>query len=191
MIAYLEGKAMNKQEKTLTLNVNGVGYLVNMPKSILEKIEDGQTLALHIHTNVREDDISLFGFQTKEDLQFYKLLISVSGVGPKTALEIMNAPINKTRKAIAQRDVAHLTLTPGIGKKTAERIIIDLEGKIKADFLEETDSETGNKPAASEDIVQALVQLGYHRQHVLDGLKKIPTEIAGEEAIIKYFLQNS
>lgn len=188
MLAYLKGKAICKLEKTLVLDVNNTGYLLHITRGLLEKTNEGQDLELFIHTHVREDDISLYGFLTREEWQFFELLLSVSGIGPKSALEILNAPAKRVRQAIAQKDTAFLTQIPGIGKKTAERIFVDLQGKIKEEIMEE--SETPSLHHEREDIISALVSLGYNRQHVLNGLKKIPNAISGEEAIIKYFLQN-
>lgn len=179
---------MAKQEKGVVLDVSGVGYLVYVTRGLLEKTEIGQELTFYIHTNVREDDISLYGFLSQEEWQFFKLLLTVSGVGPKSALEIMNAPMNKVKNAIATKEVAFLTQIQGIGRKTAERIIVDLQGKVKEQVLE--DGVNQGAPARGEEIVQALVSLGYHRQQVVQGLKKVPSEIGNEEAIIKYFLQN-
>ena len=189
MIAYLSGRILAKQERSLVLTVSGVGYLVYVTRGLAEKAKEGDDLKLFTHTNVREDDLSLFGFATQDEWQFFKLLLTVSGIGPKSALEILNAPLPKIRQAIAKKDVATLTNVPGIGKKTAERIIVDLQGKVKLELLEENGAP-GDSHEGREDIVQALVSLGYHRQQVLQGLKKIPTEVSGEEAVIKYFLQN-
>lgn len=186
MIAHLAGTIRSKQDRTLVLNVNGVGYLVHVPRGLLEKVLPGDDFELHIHTNVREDNISLYGFATHEEWQTFRLLLTVSGIGPKSALEILNAPLARVRQSIAKKDVAFLTQIPGIGKKTAERICIDLQGKIKEDLLMEETASGG----PGEDIIQALVALGYHRQKVVEGLKKIPQELGSEEAIIKYFLQN-
>lgn len=188
MIASLSGTILSKQDRTIVLDVNGIGYLVHIPRPLEVAIETGQKLFLFIHTNVREDDISLFGFSTEEEWKFFKLLLTVSGVGPKSALEILGVPLGKIRSAIAKKDVLPLTAISGIGKKTAERIIVDLHGKMKEDLLEE-DIEERATPV-TEDIIQALVSLGYRRHQVLEGLKKIPAEISQEEAIIKYFLQN-
>lgn len=189
MIAYLNGKVLSKQEKSLVLDVNGVGYLVNAAKGLLESLNAGDKTAFYIYTNVREDDLSLYGFQSEDEWKFFKLLLTVSGVGPKSALEILNSPIASVRRAIAQKDAARLTQIPGIGKKTAERIIVDLQGKIKVELMEDAAGAAG-QTAAHEDIIQALISLGYHRQQVTQGLKKIPPEISGDSAIIKYFLQN-
>lgn len=191
MIAYLAGTVLSKSERNIVLNVNGVGYAVNVSRNLSEKTVEGQDIALHIYTNVREDDISLFGFLTAAEWEFFKLLLSVSGVGPKSALEILNSPISQMKQAIAKRDALVLTKVPGIGKKTAERISVDLAGKIKEDILSENSSVVlGSDVNVSEEIIHALVSLGYHRTQVVQGLKRVPAEIAGEEAIIKYFLQN-
>lgn len=188
MIAYLTGTVLSKQERTIVLMVNGTGYLVYVTKGTREKCSVGTPLDLYIHTNVREDDLSLFGFESEHAWSFFRLLLTVSGVGPKSALEILNAPISKIQTAIAKKDVAVLVQIPGIGRKTAERIIVDLQGKMKEAELEE--AVDGQETPRHDDIVEALISLGYHRQQVLQGLKKIPDEISGEEAIIKYFLQN-
>lgn len=186
MIAYLTGTVTALHERTLVITTTGVGYLVHVPRRMMEALTIGQEKALHIHTNVREDDISLYGFGTLEEWQFFRLLLTVSGVGPKSALEILNAPIGQVKSAIAQKESAWLTRIPGIGVKTAERIIVDLQGKIKLEVAEDISSG-----AESEDILQALIALGFTRVHVREQLKKIPPEITGEEAIIKYFLQHS
>lgn len=187
MFAFLSGKVLHKQEKTLILDVNNTGYLIHATRGLLEKTNEGDELRLYIHTNVREDDISLYGFSSQDEWMFFRLLLTVSGIGPKSALEILNAPIGKVRQAIAKRDATFLTQIQGIGRKTAERIIVDLQGKIKEEILEDSVEENSGK---NEDVVQALISLGYSRQHVLNGLKNIPEEVAGEEAIIKYFLRN-
>ena len=189
MFAHLKGKIHLKQEKNIILSVNDVGYLVTLTRGLLDSISEGCEISLFIYTNVREDDISLYGFKTKEEWQFFKLLLTVSGIGPKSAMEICNAPLAHVRQAIAKRDAVYLTQIQGIGKKTAERIIVDLQGKIKEEVLEEEAIASGHANA-SDEIVQALVALGYHRQQVVQGLKKIPEAVEGEEAIIKYFLQN-
>lgn len=188
MIAYLSGTILSKQDRSLVLEVNGTGYLVFVPRGLLEKTAMGDSAKLHIHTNVREDEISLYGFSSEEEWKFFRLLLTVSGVGPKSALEILNAPIASVKHAIAKKEAAYLTKIPGIGTKTAERIIVDLQGKIKEEVL--LDSSETEAVGMNEDIVRALEALGYKRQHVISGLKKVPQEISGEEAIIKYFLQN-
>ena len=137
MIAFIEGTILAKHERSAVINVNGIGYLVFIPRPLLESINEGGEMQLFIHTNVREDDISLYGFPAQDQWQMFKLLLSVSGVGPKSAMEILSAPLQKIAQAIAKKDGAFLTRIPGIGKKTAERIIIDLEGKVKTELMED------------------------------------------------------
>lgn len=185
MIAYLSGTVISKQDRTIILNVSGTGYLIYVPRDLKEKTAEGDKLELYIHTNVREDDISLYGFGSKDEWQFFKLLLTVSGVGPKSALEILTMPMPRVKTAIAKKDSALLSTIPGIGKKTSERIIVDLQGKVKEELLEDQ-IET----PVREDIMQALISLGYNRAQVAQGLKKIPQELEREEEIIKYFLQN-
>ncbi|MBI4994056.1 Holliday junction branch migration protein RuvA [Candidatus Peregrinibacteria bacterium] len=188
MIAFLSGIVISKQDRTIILNVSGTGYLIYVTRNLLEKIHPatrGEKLELYIHTNVREDDISLYGFSNKDEWQFFKLLLTVSGVGPKSALEILNMPMPRVKTAIAKKDAVFLSTIPGIGKKTSERIIVDLQGKVKEELFEEQSSVP-----VREDIVQALISLGYSRAHVVQNLKKIPPSLNSDEEIIKYLLQN-
>lgn len=192
MIGYISGTVINKQERAIIVDVNGVGYQVFIDKNTLEKVSNGDAIQLHIHTHVREDEISLYGFPSQNEWQLFKLLISVSGIGPKSALEILKAPYEKVCIAIATKNIPFLTQIQGIGKKTAERLIVDLQNKVQqistsSDKMEVTNDELTSR----EDLVDALISLGYKRQQVILGLHKVPSEIAGDEAIIKYFLQNT
>ena len=186
MIAHLSGTVKSKQNRNLVLDVGGVGYLVNVTHGLLEKTQENEALDLYVHTHVREDDISLYGLATAEQWHFFELLLTVSGIGPRSALEILNAPLTKVKQAIAEKDVAYLTTIQGIGKKTAQRIIVDLQSKTKETLV----MEELEKIPTSDDIISALMSLGYHRQQVLHGLKKVPPGITDEKTIIKYFLQN-
>lgn len=188
MIASLSGTVKSKQEKTIILEVNSVGYLVHAPAGTVEKINNGDSLEFLIHTKVREDDISLFGFETEKELELFKLLIAINGIGPKLALEIMSANTDKIKSAIINSDIAFLNSIPGIGKKTAERIIIELKNKISIDSYEHLHSNLSAN--TDEDIITALTGLGYQKNEITRTLKKMPEEITAEEDIIKYFLQN-
>lgn len=192
MIGYISGTVINKQERAIIVDVNGVGYQVFIDKNTLERVQNGDAVQLHIHTHVREDEISLYGFPSQNQWQLFKLLISVSGIGPKSALEILKAPYEKVCIAIATKNISFLTQIQGIGKKTAERLIVDLQNKVQQISTSSNTIETANDELTSrEDLVDALISLGYKRQQVLLGLRKVPAEIAGDEAIIKYFLQNT
>lgn len=188
MIAHLKGTIIAKQPRALVVDVHGVGYLVHTSRTLLESKSSGENVSLFIHMHVREDDLSLYGFSTSQELDFFKLLLSVSGIGPRSALELMNLPLIHLKQAIVKKDLAYLTHVPGIGRKTAERICVDLSSKIELEGIEEISTESG--APMSGDIIDALVSLGFTRQHVVVGLKKVPASLTGAEEIIKYFLQN-
>lgn len=187
MIASLEGTIQKKLKGSIILRTNGVGYEVFVNQNSLDEINEEDSTSLFIHTAVREDDIRLFGFLTFEELKTFKLLITVSGVGPKSGLEILNNPVASIKYAISNGETSLLTSTPGIGKKTADRIIVDLKEKIGAS---EKPEDYSAPTEMNEDVFSALLNLGYHRQIIRQTLKKIPDEIRETEKIIRYFLQN-
>ncbi|MBA4336689.1 Holliday junction branch migration protein RuvA [bacterium] len=188
MIAFLEGTISKKLTGNIILNTGSVGYLVNVSSSTFAELEEKDNISLFIHTSVREDDISLYGFQTLEELELFKKLISVSGVGPKTGLEVLNNSAASVRYAIANGDVALLEKTPGIGKKTAQRIIIDLKNKVSQSQKPSDYTDIKN---INEDAIKALEKLGFRRHQIINRLKDIPETIKNEEEIIRYFLQNA
>lgn len=189
MINYLSGKIIDKHKRHITLDVNSVGYKIFMTENDLSSLELQSSLSLFIYTSVREDDISLYGFKTKEALNFFELLISVNRVGPKIALEIMDAPLPKIKQAIVKKDLGFLSRIPGIGRKTAERIILELHDKVSLEPGAES-SDKENLTEIPNDIIEALIKLGYQRQHVSRVLSSMPKEIKNDEAVIKYFLQH-
>lgn len=188
MIAYLTGTIQKKLKTAIILNVGEVGYLVSITQTFMAEHEVDENAELYIHTAVREDDISLYGFATFDELETFKLLISVSGVGPKSGLEILNNPLSSIKYAISKGDSGLLVKTKGIGKKTAERIVIDLKEKISATDKPEN-YETPSE--INEDAVGALINLGYRKHQIVQKLKKMPSDITEPEDIIKYFLQNA
>jgi Holliday junction DNA helicase RuvA len=167
VIAHLRGRLLEKHPNRVILDVQGVGYDVHVPLSTFYVLgEPGSEIALRTHTHVREDALLLFGFATLLELQIFERLIGVSGIGPKLGLAVLSGiEPNELVAAIRQGDVARLTGIPGIGKKTAERIGLELKDKMQA-FAP---AETGASPiaAASEtlrgDVLSALMNLGYHR----------------------------
>ncbi len=190
MIAFLEGTVQNKPEKHLIINVNGIGYLVQVPESVWAETELEENTSLYIHTHVREDDLSLFGFSTLSDLAFFKQLISVSGIGPKTGLEFLNTDTNLIKGAILNGDVALLSRTPGIGKKTAERMILELKNKIDPSEVDTRKHQSITKEL-DEEALDALMSLGYSRGQIYRVLGKATNiEFESTEDCIKYFLQN-
>lgn len=187
MIGYLDGKIAKKWPRQILLEVQGVGYRVFVPEEIWEKSSLEEPLSLYIHTSVREDDISLYGFDTPESLQFFELLLTVTRVGPKLALDIMNVSLSKVQSAILKKDIAFLSSISGVGKKTAERVILELHDKISLESLD--DLEEMKETKGREDVIEALIKLGYDRRHIGNVLRDCPDNIEKEEDIIKYFLK--
>ena len=167
MIAHLRGRLLEKQPNRVIVDVNGVGYDVHVPLStFFDMAERGSEIALRIYTHVREDALLLYGFATPLELQLFERLISVSGIGPKLALAVLSGiEPNELVSAIRTANVARLTGIPGIGKKTAERIGLELKDKM-ASFVP---AEAALAPAAAghealrTDLLSALMNLGYHR----------------------------
>lgn len=189
MIRLLQGTVFDRSDKNLTLMVNGVGYDVTVPARI--ELELSTQATLHIHTHVREDTLALFGFESKAELAFFELLITVNGIGPKMALGILEEPIDAIQNAIFTGNLAKLTQTPGVGKKLAERLVLELKGKVDPSSLTPTGTIASRTSEFDEDAVAALESLGYKRHHIQKVLSTAPEETQGTEAVIRYFLQRA
>jgi holliday junction DNA helicase RuvA len=164
MIAYLSGKILYKSANVVILDVQGVGYEAQIPVSTYGKIgELGAVAALQIVTHLREDALLLFGFATWEEKELFKLLVSVSGIGPRLALSLLSGlTVLEIVAVILENNVAKLTSVPGIGKKTAERLILELKDKVRS-WSPTTNSLTSEagKAGIAPDVVSALVNLGW------------------------------
>ena len=173
MIARLSGKVLEKHPNRVIVDVNGVGYDVQVPLSTFYGCgEPGAALSLRIHTHVREDQLALYGFATELELTMFEKLIAVSGIGPKLALSVLSGiETRDLAGAIVRNDLARLTAIPGVGKKTAERICVELR-----DRLPKTVDASPASPADSlrDDLVSALANLGYHRQAIDKVLDQMP-----------------
>ena len=175
MIALLTGLIAHKSPDHIVLDVQGVGYRVHIPFSTYYELpEEGGAATLHIHTSVREDAILLYGFRTRLEKSFFQLLIGVSGVGPQLARDLLSnlqpAPL---AQALAQGDLNKLSTIPGIGKKTAERLVLELKDKVgKLDLSSLPAAEIRNIPAddVAEDVLSALLNLGYKEPQVRKAL---------------------
>lgn len=182
MIAHLRGRILRKATQEAIIDVSGVGYRVTIPLSTFYRLgEVGSEAALLVHTHVREDALALYGFLTDEEQLLFERLLSVSGVGPKVALGILSgieAP--DLVEALRAGDVARLTRIPGVGKKTAERLVLELKDKMPA-ILPATEAAVVAAPAASsrEDLVSALVHLGYSRPEAERGVDRALKEDGG------------
>ncbi|MEP7308315.1 MAG: Holliday junction branch migration protein RuvA [Acidobacteriota bacterium] len=167
MIAYLRGSIFEKHPNRVVVDVAGVGYDVSVPLSTFYGLGDpGSEIALRIHTHVREDALALYGFATRLEQDLFERLIGVSGIGPKLALAVLSGiePPDLVR-AIERGDVARLTAIPGVGKKTSERIVLELKDRLPRvhPVPGGTDVPAGGAPGVRDDVLSALMNLGYHR----------------------------
>lgn len=194
MIAYLKGNVLKKIEKGIILDTGNVGYLVHPPAALLESLKESQAVELFIYSNIREDAFDLYGFENYNQLTFFKTLLSVSGIGPKTGLEIMNGDVQKIKLAILNEDHNYIKKVPGIGEKTAKRMILELKSKIEMEDISGLGNSSNKSSSSSEphpDATEALLRLGYQRQQVTKTLRSMPTEIIEAEEVITYFLKNN
>lgn len=195
MIAHLTGTVLKKSEKSIILDVNNVGYEVRGNTNLVSTVVEHHTVSVFIHTRVREDEITLYGFLTSQEKELFMQLIGVSGVGPKTALEILSTPLSLLTQAIFTEDTAFLSKVPGIGKKTAEKIILELKNKVKPVRIAATNvgSENGQPHENSKlgEVYDALENLGFNRQQISLGLKHIELLDKTTEELITAFLKNT
>ena len=185
MIAYLEGKLIEKNPTYLVLEVNGVGYSVNIPVSSYANIgEIGQTVKVLTYQYVREDELKLFGFSSRQEKELFELLISVNGVGPRLALGILSSiSVEDFQRSVLSEDLDVLTHISGVGKKTAQRLIVELKEKLgKVDLGVEKGVEVKERIGVpvEDEAVLALVSLGYNR---LDARKAV--QLVMSEANLK------
>ena len=161
MIGQLTGAVVRKTPEKVLLDVHGVGYEVHVPISTyleLERLADGATASLHVHTHVREDAIALYGFWTERERELFEKLIAVGGIGPRLARVILSGmPPDDLLAALAAGDTARLSTIPGVGKKTAERMVLELKEKVQALAAE----LPARAVPVGDDLVSALVNLGY------------------------------
>ena len=175
MIAHLSGELLEKHVQRLVVDVGGVGYEVLVPLSTYYAVgEPGHPVALRIHTRVTDDAIQLFGFQTALEQQLFERLISVSGVGPKIALSALSG-IEPTElvHAVRRSDVARLTRIPGIGKKTAERLVLELKDRLPEGVAADQAEAVPAGDSIRDDVLSALVNLGYQRAAIEKTVEKI------------------
>lgn len=198
MIAFLKGEVADLTEGSVVLDVNGIGYEVLVPGQLLSMLDGiGQSLKLYTYMQVREDAVVLFGFLTRDDLQMFKMLIGVNGVGPKAGLSILSAlGADDLRFAILADDAKKIARSPGIGAKTAQKIILELKDKLDLEeaFEKKLTAEHLAPEAAGSDVVQdavqALVALGYGSTEALKVVRSLkPTGDMSVEDILKAALK--
>lgn len=177
MIASITGRLKRKATDYLIIDVAGVGYQVQVPLSTYYGIpDDGEEVSLHIQTLLREDSLSLFGFLTQEEKDMFLLLMGVSGIGPKLALAILSSlPVEDLSRAIQTADDSTLRAIPGIGKKTAARMVLELKDKIAltAPMITAPSSTSAVLSDDCEDVISALVNLGYKKPQAEEAVRKV------------------
>lgn len=193
MIAFLKGKVEFKTNSFIVIDVNGIGFKVFMTESSIQSIEKNQDIKVFTYMRVMEDDMSLYGFLNNEELAMFELLISVGGIGAKSAIAILsNIEPSAFALAVITDDVSKLKKLPGIGPKTAQRIILELKDKIKSEQALEDSSDIKEKIVIdnnTQDAIDALQVLGYNRKSIEIALEGLDTKDMSVEEIIKQGLK--
>lgn len=199
MIGYIKGILAETGEETILLENQQIGFQIRVPGLVLEQLPSiGEEVKLYTYMHVREDDISLFGFLTKDDLRIFKLLLSVSGVGPKGALGILSVLSGRDlRLALHTQDAKMIAKAPGIGAKTAQRVIIDLKDKLKLEDVWEQETlpaqvDAGGENEVQKEAAEALTALGYSAAQAASAVKQVEVteDMTVEECLkqaLKYF----
>ena len=201
MIAFVRGTAVDMTENSVIVEAGGIGYEIYMTGTDLSQIHMGEEVKIHTYFNVREDAMQLYGFRSKDDLQMFKLLLGVNGVGPKAAVGVLaGIAADELRFAILSDDVKTLSKAPGIGKKTAQKLILELKDKMKledafelklAHEQEKAVAGLGEISDGRQEAVEALVALGYSSTDALRAVRKV-TDVAPDdvEGLLKAALKN-
>jgi Holliday junction DNA helicase RuvA len=184
VITHLKGIVIDKEERSAVIDVAGVGYKVFVTSQTIQTMREGKEVSLWTHLAVREDAHTLYGFPLKDELNFFELLISISGIGPKTALGILNvSSVQNIRKAVSTGDTSHLTKVSGVGKKIADKIVLELKGKFGAE------EESGISLRDEVDALEALKALGYGHKEAREALKEVDQSIVDTGERVKKALK--
>lgn len=185
MIASLSGTVRHKDLHSLVLDVGGIGYRVAVTTDVALEATPSSPIFLWTHLAVRETSLDLYGFPDTEALEIFELLITISGIGPKTALGIMNVASPATlRQAVGTGDTSYLTKVSGIGRKNAEKIVLELKDKLKL-----SDSDKSADTKSEGDALEALISLGYSERDARETLKQVPKETTGAGERVKAALK--
>ena len=188
MIAFIQGKLAESLPTRITIDVNGIGYEIIIPLSTFDKLPPpGNAVKVLTHLQVREDDHTLYGFFTKDERDLFKLLINhVTGIGPKLAITLLSGcSPDQLRTAVIQNDIPFLSRIKGLGKKTAERIVMELRDKVGVSEAWAASSSATLSPQQQQqnDALLALISLGYKQADALKALKELPSELTTEEIV--------
>ncbi len=171
MIGYLSGKIISSKPTRITLDINGVGYVVNISINTFEKISEKSSASLFIYTSVKEDSISLFGFYSESEKEIFELLISVNGIGPKLALGVLSGiQVDELKQAIISGDISRIVSIQGIGRKTAERLVLELKSKV---YSVAKDDKEKVPYSFKNEAIAALITLGYSSKQAEKSIKEV------------------
>lgn len=185
MISSLSGTVRHKDLNSILVDVNGVGYKVAVTTDVALDALPSSPIFLWTHLAVRENALDLYGFANKETLEVFELLITISGIGPKTALGILNvATPAMLRQAVATSDISYLTRVSGIGRKNADKIVLELKNKLKV-----SEEDKAVDARSEGDAMEALISLGYSERDAREALKQIPKETTGASERVKAALK--
>lgn len=190
MISYLKGKIIKKGINHIILNTGDVGYKIFVNEKLLSRLAGGDEASIWTHQYVREDSLDLYGFDKDEELDLFETLLSISGVGPRSALSVLGvASVGEIRSSIASGDPSLLTKVSGIGKKTAERVVLELKDKMAEMDTDHYYSFSGQNANAGGDEIDALMSLGYSLQQAREALAKVDSQIEDPGKRIKQALK--
>lgn len=185
MFGHINGKILDLKPTRAIVDAHGIGFIINGTPTCMEKLRIGAETSFWTHTAVRENSIDLYGFETEEELKVFELLITVSGVGPKSALAILGvAGVKAIEEAVGTGDTSSLTKISGIGRKTAEKIVLELNGKMISGHKGES------RTNEDVEVFEALKSLGYREKDVQEIIKKLPKDLDGTSEKVKYALKN-
>jgi len=184
MISRLKGFIDKFDDRSVIIDVQGVGYRVFLTQNFRNSLKIGEENEIWTHLAVRENSMDIYGFENKDTLDFFEMLITVSGIGPKTGLNILNiATVEALKEAVSTGDITHLTKVSGIGKKSAEKIVLGLRDKLGLEL------QTVSTHKEDLDVLEALKSLGYSQNEAREVMQKIPKEIEGTTQRIKEALK--
>lgn len=185
MIGRLTGIIESNKTNPIIIDVHGVGYLVHVPERYMATIRTGKQHALFIHSHIREDAFDLYGFASLPDLALFELLLTVSGIGPKTALVVIDRGVDAVENAVRKSDVDFFTTIPRLGTKNAQKIIIELKSKLGSSSMLNLEGESGD----TKQVIEALTSMGFDRHEIREVIKKLDTKDISIEQKIRHALR--
>jgi holliday junction DNA helicase RuvA len=185
MIGRLTGTIDSHLHNPLIIDVHGVGYVVRVPERYLASVKPGKPHILYIHSHIREDAFDLYGFPSQQELILFELLLTVSGIGPKTAINVVDRGVDSVETAVRKSDVDFFTTIPRLGTKNAQKIIIELKSKLGSSQMFNLEGESGE----TKQIIDALASMGFDRHEIREAIKKLDTKDVTVEQKIRHALK--